>query len=70
MTLRDRCDIILLNVHVPTEDNCDHTKDRFYEELGRLFDQFPTFHMKILLADCNAKMRREDILKPLVWNES
>jgi hypothetical protein len=27
------CDIIVLNVHVPTEDKIDDIKDRFYEEL-------------------------------------
>jgi hypothetical protein len=25
-----RCDIIVLNVHAPTEDKCDDTKDSFY----------------------------------------
>jgi exonuclease III len=34
ITLRGRwCDIIVLNVHAPTEDKCDDTKDSFYEEL-------------------------------------
>jgi hypothetical protein len=27
------CDIIVLNVHAPTEDKIDDIKDRFYEEL-------------------------------------
>jgi exonuclease III len=41
MTLRGRwCDIIVLNVHAPTEDKCDGTKDSFYEELEGVFDQF------------------------------
>jgi hypothetical protein len=31
--LRGRwCDIIVLNVHVPTEDKIDDVKVRFYEE--------------------------------------
>jgi hypothetical protein len=29
------CDIIVLNVHVPTEDNIDNVKDSFYDELER-----------------------------------
>jgi hypothetical protein len=34
VTLRGRwCDIIVLNVHTPTKDKCDDTKDSFYEEL-------------------------------------
>jgi len=42
MTLRGRwCDIIVLNVHAPTEDKSDDTKDNLYEELKRVLDQFP-----------------------------
>jgi hypothetical protein len=36
------CDIILLNVHAPTEDKDDDIKDSFYEELEQVFDQFPS----------------------------
>jgi hypothetical protein len=69
--LRGRwCDIIVLNVHAPTEDKCDDTKDSFYEELGGVFDQFPKYHMKILLGYFNAKVGREDIFRPAVGNES
>jgi len=31
---------------------------------------FPKYHMKILLGDFNAKVRRENILKPTIWNEN
>jgi hypothetical protein len=31
---------------------------------------FPKYHMKILLGDFNAKVGREDISKPTIWNES
>jgi exonuclease III len=56
MTLRGRwCDIIVLNVHAPAEDKRDDTKDSFYEELERVFNQFSKYHMKILLGDFNAK---------------
>jgi hypothetical protein len=36
-----RCNIIVLNVHAPCEDKSDSVKDSVYEELGRVFDQFP-----------------------------
>jgi exonuclease III len=37
--LRGRwCDIIVLNVHAPTEDRIGDIKDRFYEELEYVFD--------------------------------
>jgi exonuclease III len=63
------CDIIVLNVHAPTEAKDDDKKDSFYEELEQVFDQFPRHHMKILL-DFNAKVEREDIFKPIIGNES
>jgi hypothetical protein len=64
------CDIIVLNVHAPTEDKDDDMKDSFYEELEQVFDQFPRYHTKILLGDFNAKIEREGIFKPIIGNES
>jgi hypothetical protein len=43
-------DIIVLNVH-----GMNDMKDSFYEELERVFDTFPKYHLKILLADFNAE---------------
>jgi hypothetical protein len=62
--------IIVLNVLAPTEDKIDDVKDSFYEELERIFDKFPKYHMKILLGDFNTKVGREDIFKPTIGNES
>jgi hypothetical protein len=39
-------------------------------ELGRLFDNFPKYHMKILLGHFNAKVGKEDIFKQTIGNES
>jgi exonuclease III len=64
------CDIIVLNVHAPTENKSDDVKDRFYKELEHVFDKFLKYHMKILLVDVNAKVGTEDILKPTIGNES
>jgi hypothetical protein len=44
-------DVIVLNVHAPTEDKIDDVKHSFYEERERVFDGFPKFRMKILLGD-------------------
>jgi hypothetical protein len=39
--LRDRwCQVIVLNVHAPTEAKTDDVKDSFYEEMERVFDKF------------------------------
>jgi hypothetical protein len=56
-------------VHAPCEDKSDHVND-IYEELGRVFDQFPRYDMKILLGDVNAKVGRKDIFKPTIGNDS
>jgi hypothetical protein len=71
IVLRGRwCQVIVLNVHAPTEDKTDGVKDSFYEELERVFDKFSKYHMKILLIDFNAEIGKEDIFKPTIGNES
>ena len=64
------CNIIVLNVHAPSEENSDEAKDGFYEESEQVFDHFPKYHMKILLGDFNAKVGRENVFKPTIGNES
>jgi hypothetical protein len=65
ITLRGHwCNIIVLNVHTPTEDKIYDIKDRFYEQLEQVFDKFPTYHMTILLGDFSAKVGSKDIFKP------
>jgi Endonuclease/Exonuclease/phosphatase family. len=71
ITLKGRwCDIILLNGHAPSEDKDNDIKDSFYEEIERLFDQLPMYHMKILLGDFNAKVERENIFQPKIGTQS
>jgi exonuclease III len=64
------CNIIVLNVHAPTEEKRDDSKNSFYEELEEIFYHFPKYHMTILLGDFNAKVGREDTFKPTIGNES
>jgi hypothetical protein len=62
--LRGRgCDIIVLNIHAPTEGKTDHTEHSFYQELERVFSKFPKYHIKIILGGFNARTGRENILK-------
>jgi exonuclease III len=63
-------DIIVLNVHAPTDDESDDMKVTFYEEQEHVSDQFPKYHTKVLVGDFNAKVKREDIFKPTGRNES
>ena len=63
IVLRGRwCNIIVLNAHAPSEEKSDEEKDSFYEELEQVFDHFPKYHMKIVLEDFNAEVRRENII--------
>jgi hypothetical protein len=64
------CNIIFLNVHAPTEEKSDDSKDSFYEELEQDFKHFPKYHVKILLGNFNAKLGREDTFKPTIEIES
>jgi hypothetical protein len=59
-----------LNAHAPCEDKGDDVKDSLFEELGRVYDQFSRYDLKILLGDFNAKVGRENIFKPTIRNES
>jgi len=54
------CNIVLLNVHAPSEEKSDDSKDSFYEELEQVFDHLPKYCMKILLGDFNAKYFQTD----------
>jgi hypothetical protein len=43
--LRSRwCNVIVPNVHAPTEDKTDYVKDSFYLELERVFVKFSPYH--------------------------
>ena len=53
--------IIVLNVHAPSEEKSEESKDSVYEELEEVFDHFPKYQMKILLGDFNSKVGRENI---------
>jgi exonuclease III len=72
IVLRGRwCNVIVLNVHAPTEEKSDNSKDSFYEELEQVFfNHLPKYHMKILLGDFNAELGREDTFRPTIGNES
>ena len=55
--------VIVLNVHAPSEEKSDDLKDSFYEEIDQIFLSFSKYNMKILLGDINAKVERENIFK-------
>ena len=69
--LRGRwCNIIVLELHAPSEEKGDDYKDSFYEELEQVCDHFPKYHMKILLGNFNAKVGKKNIFKQTFGNQS
>jgi hypothetical protein len=48
-------------VHASTEGISDEMKDSFYEESERVFNEFPMYHVNILLRDFSAKAEKQDI---------
>ena len=71
VVLRGRwCNIIVLNVHAPSEEKSDNSKDSFYEELEQVFNHFHKYQMKILLGDFKAKVGRENCFKLTTGNDS
>jgi hypothetical protein len=57
------CKSFVLDVHATTEDKIDDKNISFYEELERVFDKFPKYHIKILLGNFKAEVGRENIFK-------
>jgi hypothetical protein len=55
------CDVIVLNVHAPTEDKIYDVKDSFSEELECVF---------VKCLNNSAEVGREDIFKSTIGNES
>jgi hypothetical protein len=50
------CNVIVLNVHAPSEKKSDDSKDSFYGELEQVFYHFSKYHMKVVLGDFNTKV--------------
>jgi hypothetical protein len=69
--LRGRwCNVIVLNVHGPCEDKGHDVKDSLCGEIGRVFEHFPRYESRILLADFNAKVGMEYIFKLTIIKEN
>jgi hypothetical protein len=65
----ERTTFVVLSAHAPTEDKSDDSKDSFCKQLEQVFDNFPKYHMKILI-DFNEKLGTDDIFKLTSGNKS
>jgi hypothetical protein len=54
----------------PTEDKCYDTKDRFYEELDRVFNQFPSYSIKTYFDDFSAKVEKNRYFQTDNWERA
>jgi hypothetical protein len=54
----------------PREDKTEDTKHNSHEELDPKFEQFPKYHMQILLGDFNTEVCTEYIFKQTNGSES
>lgn len=62
--------ICIINIHAPTEVSGADTKDLFFEELTRVYDDLPKNTIKMLIGDMNAKCGREIQYVPMIGKES
>ena len=49
------CNVVVWNVHAPSDNRSDDSKDSLYAELVQVSDHSSKHNMKILLGDFNAK---------------
>lgn len=60
----------LISVHAPTEEKEDSAKDTFYDLMEKAYDSCPSYDVKMIMGDLNAKVGREEWLKPAVGIDS
>ena len=60
----------IICARAPTEESSEHDKDSFYEKLEGAQDRCPTNDAIIVIGDFNAKVGREDDVKPIIGMNS
>jgi hypothetical protein len=58
----------ILSVHAPTEENDELFSSSLYDKLNQIHQRIPAHDTKIIVGDFNAKLERECVFKPFVWN--
>jgi hypothetical protein len=53
----------LINIHAPTNDSEEEAKHQFYEQLERACAACPSYDVKLVMRDANAKVGRETIIQ-------
>ena len=69
IVLRGRWCNTVWNVHAPSEEKGDNSKDSFYKELEHIFYHFLKHHIKSLLGKSDAKLGIEIIFRLTTGNK-
>ena len=59
-----------ISAHAPTEEKDEETKDIFYDQLEQIITEVPQHDMLILCGDFNAKIGKEQFLRPHIGQHS
>jgi exonuclease III len=62
--------IKIINIHAPTEEKDEDTKERFYAELQQIKEKVPKHDLLIILGDYNAKFGRERAYQNVTRNHT
>ncbi|KAJ9589104.1 hypothetical protein L9F63_017608 [Diploptera punctata] len=57
-------------VHAPTNEKNEEEKERFYDELDKIYDECPKRDIKIILGDLNTQIGKEGMYKPTIGTNS
>ncbi|XP_008481227.1 craniofacial development protein 2-like [Diaphorina citri] len=68
-SVTNRISTLTIQSH-PTEENDEDTKEAFYSELERVYNNQPRNNIKIVLGDANAKIGRENTYRDAIGRES
>ena len=62
--------ITIINIHAPTEEKDEDTKERFYAELQQIQEKVPKHDLLIIIGDYKAKIGRERAYKKAIRNHT
>jgi len=68
--LMSNYDLIIINCHAPTKEKKEEIKNKFYEDLKRVYDTIPRHSVKVVIGDINAKLGHEEGYRPTIGRKS
>jgi hypothetical protein len=58
-----------INAQTSTEDKSEDEKNAFYDNVRRLYDNYPKHDIKIVIGDMNAQIGREELYQLTAGNQ-